>query len=138
MISHLVAKFQESRPSQPLTADAPTIFAMWSFAVEHWTQALQQSSSPVNLGNLTSSSDTLRQIIAQALARSEIPEEYVTYVTYVTRTLDSTLHARWLQGARPIGDPGVRHIRYVRYMRYTRCYRRSPDRRSRRRWRTRS
>ena len=42
-------------------------FAMWSFAVEHWTQALQQSSSPVNLGNLTSSSDTLHQIIAQAL-----------------------------------------------------------------------
>ena len=46
MVAQLVAKFEATRPNQPLSADAPTIFAMWSFAVEHWTQALGQASSP--------------------------------------------------------------------------------------------
>ena len=75
MVAQLVKKFSEVS-LKPLTADASGIFAMWAFAAEHWGQAVQQQSSSTNINNISSSDpEILRQVVAQAFARSEIPEE---------------------------------------------------------------
>ncbi|KAL1503932.1 hypothetical protein AB1Y20_012393 [Prymnesium parvum] len=75
MLAQLLDKFAKTHPDHP-TADAHTIFAAWSFAAEHWAQAQAQAKSGIDLNKLPpAEAEVLRGLVAQGLARSELPDE---------------------------------------------------------------
>jgi len=76
-MSRLLTKFTESRrATAAVTADAETILSAWTFAVEHWQQALAQKRSQVSVNNMSvADPETTRQVVAQALGRTEVPED---------------------------------------------------------------
>lgn len=68
-----VTKFSEAR--RAVTADAATILGAWTFAVEHWQQANAQKDSPTNVNNMSfADPEVTRQVVAQALGRTDVPE----------------------------------------------------------------
>ena len=74
MMVQLMAKLSETRSTA--TADAGTILSAWSFAVEHWQQASALKSSQTNINNMSfADADVTRQVVAQALGRSELSED---------------------------------------------------------------
>jgi hypothetical protein len=76
-MSQLLTKFAESRrTTSTVTADAETILSAWTFAVEHWQQALAQRRSQIDVNNISAADpEVTRQAVAQALGRTEVPED---------------------------------------------------------------
>ena len=91
MMRALLAKFAEGPggasagvpDGAALPLDAPSVFALWLFATEHWQQARQQSQPPpsvlsahsIDINNLSDAdADVTRQLVMSALARTELTD----------------------------------------------------------------
>ena len=59
-VAALLGKFGETRP---LTADAASMLSLWTYATEHWNQALALPAAAINVNNLSAADgETLRQV----------------------------------------------------------------------------
>lgn len=72
-MSQLMSKFAESLS---MTADAESIFLVWTFAAEHWQQSLAQKQSQVNVNQMGAlDPEVTRQAVVQALRGGEVTED---------------------------------------------------------------
>ena len=65
-VAALLGKFGETRP---LTADAASMLSLWTYATEHWHQALALPAAAINVNNLSAADgETLRQVAPAAMS----------------------------------------------------------------------